>query len=194
MLVTLVTSTALVPLTAPLFASAFFGDALKLSPAALGLKLLAILVGALTVAVLIRRIFGVPAINKQKGPIDGFNILILFVFVSAVMGNVAGGILANPLQMLKFALTAFAVFFALLGLTTLIFRRTRPRTRVCPWPDGFTTQYGVDGGRDGRCSARAYLVVFRAISVPYLPVTPVAETDCAKIQCTTFARDRIEAK
>jgi hypothetical protein len=122
-LVTLVTSTALVPLTAPLFASAFFGDALKLSPAALGLKLLAILAGSLIVAVLIRRIFGVPAINKRKGAIDGFNILILFVFVSAVMGNVAGSMLANPLQTLEFALTAFAVFFALLGITTLIFRR-----------------------------------------------------------------------
>jgi hypothetical protein len=122
-LVTLVTSTALVPLTAPLFASAFFGDALKLSPAALGLKLLAILVGSLIVAVLFRRIFGMPAINKQKGAIDGFNILILFVFVGAVMGNVAGGILANPLLMLEFTLTAFAVFFALLGSTTLIFRR-----------------------------------------------------------------------
>jgi BASS family bile acid:Na+ symporter len=121
-LVTLVTSTALVPLTAPLFASAFFGDALKLSPTALGLKLLAILTGSLIVAVLIRRIFGMPAINKRKGAIDGFNILILFVFVSAVMGNVAGSILANPLQTLEFALTAFAVFFALLGITTLIFR------------------------------------------------------------------------
>src|SRR5215469_4019629 len=38
-LVTLVTSTALVPLTAPLFAYVFLGTALKLSPLGLGLKL-----------------------------------------------------------------------------------------------------------------------------------------------------------
>src|ERR1700736_808788 len=49
-LVTLVTSTALIPMTAPLFAYAFFGAALTLSPQALGLKLLAILAGAFLVA------------------------------------------------------------------------------------------------------------------------------------------------
>jgi hypothetical protein len=45
-LVTLVTSTALVPFTAPLFAALFFGTALTLSPSALGLKLAAILLGS----------------------------------------------------------------------------------------------------------------------------------------------------
>jgi BASS family bile acid:Na+ symporter len=125
-LVTLVTGTAVVPLTAPLFASAFFGDALKLSPTALGAKLLAILLGALMVAALIRWIFGLAAIQRQKAAIDGFNILILFVFVSAVMGNVAGGMLAHPLLVLEFALVAFAVYFALLGFTTLMFRRLGP--------------------------------------------------------------------
>src|SRR5579859_398064 len=44
-LITLVTSTALVPLTAPLFAYMFLGSVLSLSPLALGLKLLAILGG-----------------------------------------------------------------------------------------------------------------------------------------------------
>lgn len=42
-LITLVTSTALVPITAPLFAYVFFGTALTLSPLGLGLKLVAIL-------------------------------------------------------------------------------------------------------------------------------------------------------
>ena len=44
-LVTLVTSTALISITAPLFAYAFFGAALTLSPLGLGLKLAAILCG-----------------------------------------------------------------------------------------------------------------------------------------------------
>src|SRR6266481_9528633 len=50
-LVTLVTSTALVPVSAPLFAYAFFGTALTLSPLGLGLKLVAILAGSLLVAI-----------------------------------------------------------------------------------------------------------------------------------------------
>src|SRR5258708_26316037 len=45
-LITLVTGTALVPLTAPLFAWMFFGAALKLSPLGLGLKLAVIPAGS----------------------------------------------------------------------------------------------------------------------------------------------------
>jgi hypothetical protein len=122
-LITLVTSTALVPVTAPLFAYAFFGSTLTLSPLALGLKLFAILGGSLLVAAAIRGIVGAPAIRRHKQAIDGINILILFVFVAAVMGTVAGSFLSEPMKVAAFALSCFAVFFALLGATVLIFRR-----------------------------------------------------------------------
>jgi len=121
-LITLVTSTALVPLTAPLFAYAFIGAALTLSPLTLGLKLFAILAGSLFVAAVIRRLVGAAAIKRHTQAIDGLNILFLLVFVTAVMATVAGNFLADPLKMIGLALLAFAVFFALLGLTTLMFR------------------------------------------------------------------------
>jgi BASS family bile acid:Na+ symporter len=123
-LVTLVTSTALVPLIAPLFAYVFFGAALSLSPLALGLKLFAILAGSLLVAAAIRRIVGASTIRRHKEVMDGLNILFMLVFVSAVMGPVAGSFLADPLKVVALAVLAFAVFFALLGLTMLIFRGT----------------------------------------------------------------------
>jgi hypothetical protein len=122
-LITLVTSTALVPITAPLFAYIFFGAALTLSPLGLGLKLLVILAGSLLVAAAIRWSVGASAIKRCKSEIDGFNILILFVFVAAVMGNVVGGFWADPVKTLELTALAFAVFFALVGVTTLIFRR-----------------------------------------------------------------------
>ena len=121
-LITLVTSTALVPMTAPLFAYAFFGAALTLSPLGLGLKLSAILAGSLCVASAIRWTVGASAIKRHAGAIDGLNILILFVFVAAVMGSVVGNMLADPVWMIELTILAFAVFFALLGVTTLIFR------------------------------------------------------------------------
>src|SRR5436305_10269118 len=97
-LITLVVGTALVPLTAPLFAWMFFGNALTLSPLALGLKLALMLAGALAVAMAIRWTFGIAAIRRHRDPIDGINIVILLVFVSAVMGSVAGDLWADPLQ------------------------------------------------------------------------------------------------
>ncbi len=125
-LVALVTSTALVPFTAPLFAYLFFGAALSLSPLGLGLKLVAILAGSLLVAGAIRLIAGEAAIKRHKAAIDGFNIMILFVFVSAVMGTVMGSLWAAPLRAIGLALLAFLVFFALLGVTALIFRKAGP--------------------------------------------------------------------
>jgi predicted Na+-dependent transporter len=121
-LVTLVVGTALVPFTAPLFAAIFFGSALTLSPTALGLKLASILAGSLVVAAVIRRAVGAAAIHRHRLPIDGINIVILLVFVSAVMGNVAGQLFADPLRMVGIALLAFAVFFLLVGITALVFR------------------------------------------------------------------------
>jgi BASS family bile acid:Na+ symporter len=121
-LITLVTSTALVPITAPLFAYAFFGAALTLAPLGLGLKLAAMLAGSLLVAGAIRWSVGEAAIKRHRGPIDGINILILFVFVAAVMGSVAGSIWAEPAKTIELTALAFAVFFALLGITMLIFR------------------------------------------------------------------------
>jgi hypothetical protein len=121
-LVTLVTSTALVPFSASLFAYAFFGTVLTLSPLGLGLKLLAILAGSLLVAGTIRRIAGSGAIKRHARAIDGLTVLVLFVFVAAVMGNVAGGFLSDPVRAIELTGLAFAVFFVLLGSTALIFR------------------------------------------------------------------------
>ena len=122
-LVTLVISTALVPLTAPLFAYAFLGSALSLSPFKLGLKLLAILAGSMVVAGAIRWRTGAAAVQRHARIIDGLTVVFLLVFVSAVMGNVAGSLLADPIWALELTLLAFAVFFALVGVTVLIFRK-----------------------------------------------------------------------
>ena len=122
-LVTLVTSTALVPFTASFFAALFLAGTLSISPLALGLKLLGILAGSLLVATAIRWTFGAAAIRRHRRPIDGVNILILLVFVAAVMGNVIADFLADPLLSIGIAALAFAIFFALLIVTTILFRR-----------------------------------------------------------------------
>jgi hypothetical protein len=96
---------------------------LTLSPLALGLKLLAILAGSLCVAGALRWSLGNEAIQRHARLIDGMTVLLLFVFVSALMGNVAGGLLSDPVRALKLTLLAFAVFFGLMGVTALIFRK-----------------------------------------------------------------------
>jgi hypothetical protein len=120
-LVTLVTSTALVPITAPLFALVFVGPALSIPPLTLAAKLAAILAGAAFIGFSVRRFVGMQAIERQKERIDGFNVIILFVFVAAIMENVGTSILADTVNTLALTAFAFVVYFAALSLTVLVF-------------------------------------------------------------------------
>jgi predicted Na+-dependent transporter len=120
-LATLVTSAALNPLTAPLLAYAFAGPALALSPVTLGLKLGAILAGSAAAAAVIRRAVGEDAIMRHKDQIDGVNIIAMFVFVDAVMENLAADLIAEPMRVVGMAALAFLLCFAVLGVTIAAF-------------------------------------------------------------------------
>jgi hypothetical protein len=120
-LVTMIAGTALIPLTAPFFVYILIGPALTLSPLALGVKLFLILAGSALVGLALRKLFGLAAIERQKEKIDGFNILVLFVFVAAMMEDVAARFLAAPLFSLGLTALAFLVFFAVLFLSVAVF-------------------------------------------------------------------------
>lgn len=122
-LITMITATALVPITAPLFAYAVFGPALALSPLALGVKLFGYLAGSLTVAAAIRVFIGLDAIQRQKEALDGVSLVVLYVCVAVLMCNVAGDFAAAPVAALTLTLVALAVYAALFGSTALVFRR-----------------------------------------------------------------------
>lgn len=120
-LATLITSTALIPITAPLFAYLFVGPTLSLAPLALGGKLLAILACSALIGCAARRIFGLAAIDRHKETINGCNILFLFVFVAAIMENVAARFFAAPLLTLGLTALAFVIYFGVLSLSVLLF-------------------------------------------------------------------------
>ena len=120
-LVTLVTSTTLVPFTAPLFMHVFIGPALTVSPATLGLKLMAILGGSAFIGIVTRGIFGPRPIERLKDEINGINIVVLFVFVAAVMENVGRQSIDNPGHITRLLLLAFIVFGAILTVSSLAF-------------------------------------------------------------------------
>jgi hypothetical protein len=121
-LVALVASSALAPFTAPLFAAAFVGPALTVSPAALGLRLLVIVAGAAAAAAVLRRLVGAEAIGRRRAELDGLSVVLVFVFVSGLMKDVAASALRDPLLAFGLAALAFAVAFAVLGLTVLALR------------------------------------------------------------------------
>jgi hypothetical protein len=133
-LVTLVTCTALVPLTAPLFMLFFVGPILSISPLILAAKLFAILAGATFIGFSMRRFWGPAAVERQRERIDGINIIVLFVFVAAIMKDVGTRVLFDPVPTMALSVLAFVVFFALLFITVLVFL---PAGRECALALGF---------------------------------------------------------
>ena len=121
-LTTLVTSTAVTPFTAPLFAYAFIGPTLTLSPLVLGLKLFT-MTGSLLVAAGMRYLVGFAAIRRYSDQINGLNILLVFVFVAAVMQNVATQFVLAPFTTIGIVALAFAVFSCVLVLTAIAFAK-----------------------------------------------------------------------
>src|SRR5262249_41993563 len=99
------------------------GPPLRPSPWPFGLLWSAIPVASPLVGGAIRRIAGADAIERRRQEIDGCNVLVAFVFVAAVMENVAARFAAAPGRMIALSGVAIAACFAVLGLTTLLFAK-----------------------------------------------------------------------
>jgi BASS family bile acid:Na+ symporter len=123
-LVSMIASTALIPISAPLLTYVFVGHEIALSPVTIGAKLLAILGGSALAGFGVRRIAPPESMERHKDAISGLNILILFIVVAALMENVATQLMAAPLAVAGYTLLAFCVFFALLSSTALLFAWT----------------------------------------------------------------------
>jgi len=119
----LVTTAAVTPVTAALFA-AIMGLDLHLSPIALGTKLFVIVAGSALLAAIIRRIAGMEAITRHREEINGFSIVLLFVFVAGIMENVGATFLARPGMMIALTAFAFFVFGAILIVSALALMKT----------------------------------------------------------------------
>jgi BASS family bile acid:Na+ symporter len=119
-LVALVLASLLTPLSAPAFA-AFAGLDLALSPWSLGLMLGGMLAGSAVLGLICRRGLGAGRVADNRLALDGVNIVLLFVFVSAVMGDVGLALIAAPRDVLLLMALGFAVNMLFLALTWLVF-------------------------------------------------------------------------
>ncbi len=121
-LVTLIACSAISPITTVAFSYLFLGTAL-FSPIELGVKLFFFFAASGAVVYAIRRVVGQPWIERQKEPIDGLNVIAVFIFAVAAMDGVPRHVMADPL----FALELFALVILLtgmlIGLSALVFTR-----------------------------------------------------------------------
>ncbi len=88
-----VAATFLVPLTLPFLALGLLGLDLQVGAAALTLRLLAFVGGALLFAVLIKRLAGATRLARAAPRLDGVSVLLLLVFAIAIMDGVTAAFL-----------------------------------------------------------------------------------------------------
>jgi len=121
-LVALIVSNTLSPLTTVAFSYLFLGSSL-FSPIELGVKLFYFFAGAGALAYAIRRIAGQPWIERQKEPIDGLNVIAVFIFAIAAMDGVPRHVMTDPLFAIKLFILSIVLSCALIGLSVLVFWR-----------------------------------------------------------------------
>ena len=86
--------------------------------------------GSAISAAVIRHFAGGAAIARYKAEIDGFNILMMFVFVGAVMENLGAALLTSPMQVLGLFVLAFGACFGVFLITIVVFAWSG-RERAC---------------------------------------------------------------
>jgi BASS family bile acid:Na+ symporter len=121
---------AVTPFLAPPLVAIFAGPAVTFSPLALGLRLVLMLAGAAFVATAVRAVAGKPWVERQSERIDGLNVVVLFLFAVALMGDVAANAIVRPAFVLGLLALSTAVTFGLSALTTLIFARAGLHTAL----------------------------------------------------------------
>jgi len=121
-LAVLIYSNALSPVTTVAFSYLFLGSS-AFSPLDLGLKLFLFYGGAAALASAIRAIAGREWIERQKEPIDGLNVIAIFVFAIAAMESVPRNVMADPLFAIELLAATVVLSLALIGSSVLVFRR-----------------------------------------------------------------------
>ncbi len=121
LLVTLVTSTLIVPLTLPIVAGGLLGLALGAGPVELMARLSGLVLSAVAAAAIVRHVIGPARLKSMGTRIDGFTVILLIIFAVGVMDGVAARILADPLYTARVTALTFAGYGGLIALGTLVF-------------------------------------------------------------------------
>jgi BASS family bile acid:Na+ symporter len=119
----LVFTMALTPIVAPPVASYIAGTVVPLDPVVLGVRLLLLMGGSALTALAVRRLFGVARIAARKHELDGFNVILYFVFAIAAMDGVIETTWRDPSKVALYM--AVGTGLAVLGFTVsnLVLRR-----------------------------------------------------------------------
>lgn len=124
------------PIVAPILVELLAGAAVPLDRWALTLRLLIFIGGGMAVAAAIRFWLGLARVKAMKANLDGFGVLMYFIFAIAAMDGVTKAALDNPRLVLFVLGCVFAVSAAGLASSWLVLR-------LLPASERFMIGYGT---------------------------------------------------
>ncbi len=124
-----IVTTLLSPIVAPLLVDLLAGSAVPLDRWVLTLRLLFFIGGGMAVATLLRLWLGMGRIRAMKANLDGFGVLMYFIFAVAAMDGVTRAAIADPGKVAFFLTCAFAVSLVGIMASYLVLRPLRPADR-----------------------------------------------------------------
>ena len=124
------------PIVAPLLVELLAGAAVPLDRWVLTLRLLIFIGGGMAVAFILRSWLGIERIRAMKANLDGFGVLMYFIFAIAAMDGVTRAALDNPRLVLFVLACVFAVSAAGLLSTWFVLR-------LLPASERFMVGYGT---------------------------------------------------
>lgn len=118
-LTVLVIGMLLSPLVSPLIADAVAGTAVPIDRLALMLRLAIFLFGAIAAGLFVRHFAGDKFLKHRKAELDGFGVVLFFIFAIALAESVGTASRTEPWKALFFGMLAFSISATCFGLTLL---------------------------------------------------------------------------
>lgn len=129
LIASVITATVISPLVAPILVELLAVAAVPLDRWALMLRLLLFVGGGMVLATVLRRWLGLARIRAMKPNLDGFGVLMYFVFAIAAMDGVTRAAIADPRQVLIVLGCVFAVAAAGIAASWLVLQPWRRSER-----------------------------------------------------------------
>jgi BASS family bile acid:Na+ symporter len=129
MIAGVIVTTILCPIVAPISVEWLAGAAVPLDLMVLTMRLLIFIGGGMAAAFVLRYWLGRQRIVELKPNLDGFGVLMYFVFAIAAMDGVTHAAIERPGLVASFLAVVFAISATGLGLSYLLLRILRPSER-----------------------------------------------------------------
>ncbi|MDP4795601.1 MAG: hypothetical protein NWR87_01705 [Rhodospirillales bacterium] len=128
LLIVLVATTLLMPITVPLAAMALLGFDIGADPYAMMGRMSQLVISAALAAVLSRKLIGDARVNAHAPEMDGMAVGLLLVFAIGIMDGVGVRLMADPADVAVVVALSFAVYGGMLVIGAIVFKLLIPGT------------------------------------------------------------------